>query len=504
MMISKPLGHVTIRVALGAVALLCWASVAKAVDSQVVFEKVKTSVVQVNIGKGSLGSGCVLDPKEGIIVTNFHVIEHAKGEKVTVAFPADGDGKTYPVEGYLEIVPTKDIALIRIDPSKRKLKPLKIAASLPSPGEHVYAFGSPLGLSLSFTEGPVSAIRTGKQVSDIADQMFGKGMYEKEQGYDFEATWVQHAAPISPGNSGGPLTNANGELLGLNTWHLTQGQNLNFAISAVNVQQVLSKASRVVKKFESLPPPRKRAPSGVGPGDMETTLATWKSFNRAMILFNKKNAEAEKKLEAVPMANPRNPLQGKTVRDRKRSEAYKAYASAYKEFASKVKALGSDRTVNFELIKWLVSEGEVLQQTGSSYQGLATAVLTDSAGGEVEAAKLAACRLALDKLRIGYDTLRISLSHVFNKQFPTIEETEAADASKKGKNSSGSKNKDTDAEKRFEIRTWTSSNGRFTIKAKLRSVDDENVKLEKEDGTVIVVPLSRLSEEDRRFLEETA
>ncbi|MCE5268084.1 MAG: serine protease, partial [Planctomycetaceae bacterium] len=275
MMISKPLGHVTIRVALGAVALLCWASVAKAVDSQVVFEKVKTSVVQVNIGKGSLGSGCVLDPKEGIIVTNFHVIEHAKGEKVTVAFPADGDGKTYPVEGYLEIVPTKDIALIRIDPSKRKLKPLKIAASLPSPGEHVYAFGSPLGLSLSFTEGPVSAIRTGKQVSDIADQMFGKGMYEKEQGYDFEATWVQHAAPISPGNSGGPLTNANGELLGLNTWHLTQGQNLNFAISAVNVQQVLSKASRVVKKFSSLPPPRKRAPSGMGPGDMETTRATW-------------------------------------------------------------------------------------------------------------------------------------------------------------------------------------------------------------------------------------
>ena len=140
-----------------------------------------------------------------------------------MVFPADNDDKSYPSDGFLEIQPTKDLALIHIDPTKRKLKALKLATACRE-GEHVYAFGSPLGLSLSFTEGLVSAVRSGKQLGAILAKMAGPGYYEKGMGYDVDAEWIQHAVPISPGNSGGPLINAKGEVLGLNTWVYGRGK----------------------------------------------------------------------------------------------------------------------------------------------------------------------------------------------------------------------------------------------------------------------------------------
>ena len=74
---SKPFRSSVKKLTLAIVALLACASVAWAEGSQELFEKVKSSVAQVNIGKGSLGSGFVVDAEKGIIATNYHVVASA-------------------------------------------------------------------------------------------------------------------------------------------------------------------------------------------------------------------------------------------------------------------------------------------------------------------------------------------------------------------------------------------------------------------------------------------
>ena len=120
-------------------------------------------------------------------------------------------------------------------------------------------------------------------------------------------------------------------------------------------------------------------------------------------------------------------------------------------------------------------------------------------------------RRYLNNLRTEYDLLRINLSRIFNKNFPTVEDTEKDPGADSGKDErrrqEGQRRlrrqaqvRET-AEKRFEFRTWTSKTGKFKVRAKLRGVENGKVKLEKEDGTVILVPLSRLSEADQRFID---
>jgi len=86
-------------------------------------------------------------------------------------------------------------------------------------GEHVVAIGSPLGLQNTVSDGIVSAIR-------------------EENGHQ----WIQTTAPVSHGNSGGPLMNSEGAVIGVITWgvNLQQGQNLNFAASIAEVQRLLT------------------------------------------------------------------------------------------------------------------------------------------------------------------------------------------------------------------------------------------------------------------------
>ena len=105
------------------------------------------------------------------------------------------------------------------------------------------AFGSPQGFSRSVSDGIVSAIRERAEVVYF--------------GLDQSVTWVQTTAPISPGNSGGPLVNMKGEVVGVNTIIYTGSekvaQNLNFAVSSVHVQLGLPESGRDVS---SLPVPR--------------------------------------------------------------------------------------------------------------------------------------------------------------------------------------------------------------------------------------------------------
>lgn len=141
------------------------------------------------------GSGFVMDTR-GYILTNNHVIENAQAIEVTL-----GDGLRFPAK----LVGTDvrdDVALIKIDPGDHKLTALPMGdSSTLQVGQHVLAIGNPFGFQSTLTTGVVSALGRTVQTSD---ESFIDGA-------------VQTDAAINHGNSGGPLLDAHGEVIGINS-----------------------------------------------------------------------------------------------------------------------------------------------------------------------------------------------------------------------------------------------------------------------------------------------
>jgi putative serine protease PepD len=182
-------------------------------DTTALIRQIEPSVVvvQVTLEKGSgIGSGFPLD-NQGTIVTNYHVIEGAKSAKIKFG------EKTVDVQGFLVLSPGKDIAILKANLGAERLAPLKLAPSAPAKGEAVLTFGAPLGFDSTVSNGIVSSVRKGSDLREIFKKLAGSDVYVDEQHYDLDAVWVQTTAPISGGNSGGPLVNLKGEVVGLNT-----------------------------------------------------------------------------------------------------------------------------------------------------------------------------------------------------------------------------------------------------------------------------------------------
>ena len=188
------------------------------------------STAAVVIGRQqSIGSGFVIDP-DGYILTNAHVVDGAR--RVQIVLPADHadgtlatalSGKTRLVAAEIVGITTElDLALLKVD--GLKLPALSLATyTQVRQGEMVFAFGSPNGLRNSLTHGLVSAVA--RQVDPDSPQIF-----------------VQTDAPINPGNSGGPLVNIRGEVVGVNTFILSQSggnEGLGFAIPSATARTVV-------------------------------------------------------------------------------------------------------------------------------------------------------------------------------------------------------------------------------------------------------------------------
>ena len=141
----------------------------------------------------SLGSGFVIDGKDGLIVTNNHVIEGA--DEIIINF---ADGSKLKVEKVLGIDKKTDLALLKVNP-KVPLTAVKWGSSEAiKVGDWVLAIGNPFGLGGSVTLGIISA----KQ------RNINSGPYDE---------YLQTDAAINKGNSGGPLFNMNGDVIGVNT-----------------------------------------------------------------------------------------------------------------------------------------------------------------------------------------------------------------------------------------------------------------------------------------------
>jgi serine protease Do/serine protease DegQ len=142
--------------------------------------------------KNSLGSGVIIDSKQGWVLTNNHVID--KADKILVTLH---DGRQLNAE-LIGADPESDIAVIHIPAENLTQLPIADSSQL-KVGDFVVAIGSPFGLSQTVTSGIVSALgRSG----------LGIEKYEN---------FIQTDASINPGNSGGALVNLRGELIGMNT-----------------------------------------------------------------------------------------------------------------------------------------------------------------------------------------------------------------------------------------------------------------------------------------------
>jgi serine protease Do len=169
----------------------------------------------------SIGAGAIIDP-DGYIITNAHVVAGARHIQVVLHrdTAATGPVRSLGVEASqiveARIVGTAsdiDLALLKVDVTALRALPLANYDAIRQ-GELVFAFGSPEGLRNSVTMGVVSSVA-------------------RQPDPDSATIYIQTDAPINPGNSGGPLVNVDGELVGLNTFIVSESggsQGLGFAI----------------------------------------------------------------------------------------------------------------------------------------------------------------------------------------------------------------------------------------------------------------------------------
>ncbi len=186
----------------------------------------------------AIGSGFIIDPS-GYIITNAHVVKGAQRVQVVLSSGNTDDSVEGVLAAKTSLVTARiigvtseiDLALLKVD--ARGLRALKLATYRNlRQGESVFAFGSPEGLRNTVTHGIISAVA-------------------RQTDPDSSMVYIQTDAPINPGNSGGPLVNIDGEVVGVDTFILSQSggnEGLGFAIPC----GVVNIAYQQLRKFGHL------------------------------------------------------------------------------------------------------------------------------------------------------------------------------------------------------------------------------------------------------------
>ncbi len=178
-----------------------------------------------------LGSGVIISP-DGYIVTNNHVIDGAMDIRVTMS-----DKRMFPAK-LIGADPLTDLAVIKIKGSDFPSVPLGDSTKL-HPGQTVLAFGNPLGFRFTVTRGIVSALNRANPDSNDPRK---------------PGEFIQTDAAINQGNSGGPLVDARGEVIGINTFLISQTggfSGMGFAIPTQIVKPTVDELVRSGKVHHS-------------------------------------------------------------------------------------------------------------------------------------------------------------------------------------------------------------------------------------------------------------
>jgi S1-C subfamily serine protease len=171
------------------------------------------------------GSGSIID-RQGHVLTNYHVVENAQQIEVALY-----DGSTFPGKP-VGADPVNDLAVLKIDAPPEKLFPIEIGDSgRLKVGMRIFAIGNPFGLERTMTHGVVSSLNRSLQI----------------RGNRSIKAIIQVDAAVNPGNSGGPLLDARGQLVGVTTAIATrvgQSAGVGLAIPATLVSRVVPQLIR--------------------------------------------------------------------------------------------------------------------------------------------------------------------------------------------------------------------------------------------------------------------
>lgn len=242
------------------------------------------------------GSGFFIRP--GQVVTNLHVIEGAHRAEIRTL---DGKGRTYQVQGVLGLDDEGDLAVLSVEIPNDRPRSLGIVADAPEEGEKIFVIGNPLRLEGSVSDGIVSAVREVPNLGNI----------------------IQITAPISHGNSGSPLFNMKGQVIGIITMKVTNGQNINLALAS---SRILALKAEKVATFDEVAA-RNRG------GQQAEVLAEWWYRNGLNSLWL---GNYESALGYFENAVDKNPNRAETwiqvgfcnVKQGRNEEAIKAYQRA--------------------------------------------------------------------------------------------------------------------------------------------------------------------------------
>jgi len=188
-------------------------------------------VLLISLDATSMGSGSVINNK-GDIITNWHVVNGSHqmlvwfyDQKITALDQLDPEN--YSVAEVIAVDKLRDLAMVRLIDKNRKLSPLELGEEYSlSIAQDVFAIGHPEAYIWSFTYGVISQLRNNNSWSYGEDEVFN-------------ANVIQTQTPTNPGNSGGPLFDAKGKLIGINSYGV-EGQGLNFAVRIGEVNEFIS------------------------------------------------------------------------------------------------------------------------------------------------------------------------------------------------------------------------------------------------------------------------
>jgi tetratricopeptide (TPR) repeat protein len=191
-----------------------------------IFRKIAPSVVRIDTGE-STGSGVCVAP-EGVIVTNAHVVAGAHGRVTVQTFAWDGTqlvrSKTLKGE-VVQQDDARDLAIVRVDAPPSTLVPVAVIEREVSAGEKVFAIGNP-GMG-----------------TEILEQSISEGIVSSPLRRLDNAEYVQHTAGVNPGNSGGPLVDECGQIVGLVTLK-AKLENVSFAVPAKGIRDLFVRPPR--------------------------------------------------------------------------------------------------------------------------------------------------------------------------------------------------------------------------------------------------------------------
>ena len=192
------------------------------VDPASIVETAEKSVLLVRTSKGT-GTGFVVG--DGLVATNFHVVK--EGREVELQ---QGE-KTWPCNAAVFADQSRDLVILKVP--ELGLPAMSICDRQPKKGDTVIVLGNPKGLASTVTQGVISGFRSGEDLNELdrTKQLAGE--------------WIQIDAAVNSGNSGGPVFDQNGSVVGVATSSLTNSENINFALSYADLRRALVSHSNV-------------------------------------------------------------------------------------------------------------------------------------------------------------------------------------------------------------------------------------------------------------------